>query len=246
MKISPMKKVFIGTLLVVIIFSSIQLFSTLIEYKQGGDVYEAANKEYVKEEIVTPAPLAPPLVVDWASLKALNPDVSGWIYIKDSMINYPLVQGSDNQKYLNYSYDGSWNRLGSLFIDHRTADDFEVPHTIIYGHNMLTEDMFGTLERYKDPAYFEKHRDIFVMLDGTTKKYLVFSAYKTDAYGDTYTIAFKDTNEFGVYLSKMKGQSLYDTKIPVSGKDQIITLSTCASSNNKNERFVVQAKEVYE
>ena len=46
----------------------------------------------------------PPLEVDWNELKAINPDIVGWIYV-DALptINYPVLKGEDNEYYLHHT-----------------------------------------------------------------------------------------------------------------------------------------------
>lgn len=240
------KKIWIAILVAVFVFAGIQLTLTLLEYKQGGDIYKNAADEYVSEEITKAAVLVSPIEIDFKSLYSLNKDIVGWIWINDLKINYPLVRGSDNQFYLTHTYDGTYNSLGSIFMDFRNSTELDDPNTLIYGHNMLTDEMFGILEKYKDLEFYENHKYVYILQEDVVRKYEIFSAYITDAYGDSYTREFSDTNSFNDYLYKMKNQSLIDTGVLVKKDDKIITLSTCTSYGGKNERFVVHAKQVFE
>ena len=239
------KKIGIAVLVAVFIFSGIQLVTTLLEYKQGEDIYKDASEEYVSEGVAEAAVLVSPIEIDFKALYPLNEDIVGWIWINDLKINYPLVRGSDNQYYLTHTYDGTYNRLGSIFMDFRVSLELDDPNTVIYGHNMLTDEMFGVLEKYADLEFYENHKYVYILEEEIVRKYEIFSAYITDAYGDSYTIEFPDTKSFNDYLYKMKKQSLVETGVAVSKEDKIITLSTCTSHGGKTERFVVHAKQIF-
>lgn len=105
-------------------------------------------------------PTEPPLAVDFESLKAINPDVKGWLYIEALDISYPVVQGPDNDAYLHTTYEGTSNFAGSIFLDYQNQGDFSDGNTIVYGHNMKNLSMFGKLkqmkeqEKYRDSVYF--------------------------------------------------------------------------------------------
>ncbi len=107
-------------------------------------------------------PTEPPLAVDFESLKAINPDVKGWLYIEALDISYPVVQGPDNDTYLHTTYEGTsrTNFAGSIFLDYQNQDDFSDGNTIVYGHNMKNLSMFGKLKqmkeqkKYRDSVYF--------------------------------------------------------------------------------------------
>ena len=60
-------------------------------------------------------PTEPPLAVDFESLKAINPDVKGWLYIEALDISYPVVQGPDNDAYLHTTYEGTRQLCGVPF-----------------------------------------------------------------------------------------------------------------------------------
>src|SRR5665648_1026684 len=117
---------------------------------------------------------------------------------------------------------------------------------VIYGHNMWTDEMFGILEKYSNLEFYKNHKYVYILEEDMVRKYEVFSAYFTDAYGDSYTIEFPNIKSFNDYLFKMKNQSLIDTGVTVTKDDKIITLSTCKTRGEKTERFVVHAKQIFE
>ena len=107
----------------------------------------------------TEAPTEPPtepmddttrmlLDMDLEALRATNPDVLGWICIPDTVISYPLMKAKDNEQYLYHTWEGKYSKYGSIFLECRNSHDFSDFNTLVYGHNMLTQDMFGTLSDY--------------------------------------------------------------------------------------------------
>lgn len=184
---------------------------------------------------------APSVTIDFEGLLEINEEITGWIWIPDSPINYPVLRGDDNQKYLTRSYKGTYDRNGSVFMDYRCQPDYTTKHTILFGHNMLTEDIFGTLERYKDPEYLNSHSMIYILTPDGYQVYQVFSIHDTDAYGETYRVHFDSDDRYQQYLDEMTELSLQPLEITPDSEDLVLTLSTCTSHGNKNDRFVVQA-----
>ena len=130
--------------LAVFCFSGYKLIGIYLDYKTGTDEYRDLQ-QYTTEITKTPEtpaptkteePQEPPLAVDFESLKAINPDVKGWLYIEALDISYPVVQGPDNDTYLHTTYEGTSNFAGSIFLDYQNQDDFSDGNTIVYGHNM--------------------------------------------------------------------------------------------------------------
>lgn len=252
--------------LVVFLFSGYKLFTIFSEYKQGTDVYtEAANnvyieknenaeitpeiieqeenvtskQEYVSEEIIS-------LDVDW---NKFNDSVIGWISIENNeVINYPVIQSTDNEYYLHHLYDGTYNSSGSIFVDYRN-DGFNNRHVIIYGHNMKNGSMFSSIKKYQKQDYADEHRYIYIATpDGTTRVFYVYSCHLTDALGDSdgfsaYQISF-DGEEWKEWLNKSVERSLITSEIDLLDKCNIITLSTCMSRGIETERCVIHAVEV--
>ena len=121
-------------------FSGYQVLRTLGEYRAGETAYSeleqfvtlpSAPDETVPAEIEeTPAEPAWP-EVDFAELAAVNPDVVAWLYGPDTGISYPVVQGEDNDYYLDHLFDGTANGAGCLFVDAACQPDLSGRNTVI-------------------------------------------------------------------------------------------------------------------
>lgn len=184
-------------------------------------------------------PTEPPLAVDFESLKAINPDVKGWLYIEALDISYPVVQGPDNDAYLHTTYEGTSNFAGSIFLDYQNQDDFSDGNTIVYGHNMKNLSMFGKLKQMKEQ---EKYRDsvyFWMLTPESNDVYQIFSAFYTEADSDVYTLYSGGGEAFVQYLNTMAARSEIPVEqLPMDENSHIIVLSTCAASDTTG-RFVV-------
>ena len=141
-------------------FSAYKLYDYYSEMKQGEDAVDELKNVAVTE--VREGEKAP-ISVDFAALKAENPDIVAWLYSADTPINYPVVQSDDNNYYLRRLTDGSYNSNGTLFVDFRDAPDFSGFNTIIYGHRMKSKAMFGTLPGYLEQEYYEEHPVMYLI-----------------------------------------------------------------------------------
>lgn len=101
--------------------------------------------------------------VQFDELLKTNGDVIAWIYGANTHINYPVVQGSDNDYYLRHLLDGTWNDNGSIFMDCANSADFSDQNSLIYGHNMTSGAMFSNLVKYKQQAYYDQHPYLYML-----------------------------------------------------------------------------------
>jgi len=164
-------------------------------------------------------------------MREINPDYICWLKIDGTMIDYPVVRAADNEKYLNLSFAGEKNRFGALFMDYRCAGS-HVPHIIIYGHNVKNGYMFGTLRNFLDKNFTAKNPVISLRVNDRLVEYEVFSARKTNLHDPAYYIDFREPGSFEAFLLR--------NGAPESAR-QILTLSTCVSGNDSDERVIVQA-----
>ncbi len=177
--------------------------------------------------------------LDLAALQEVNGDVVGWILIPDTDISFPLLQGTDNDYYLHYTWQKSWSSLGSIFIDYRSSGDLSDFHTIIYGHRMNNHTMFAPLHNYKQAGYWQAHPSVYIVDANGVHRYDIFAAYET-ATTDTYKLQFSDDAARQSYLDGCVRQNILDTGIVPTAGDRVITLSTCTGTG-QSTRWVVQA-----
>ncbi|MBD5083990.1 MAG: class B sortase [Clostridiales bacterium] len=178
--------------------------------------------------------------VDLAALQEVNNDVRGWICIPDTELSYPLMQGTDNQYYLNHTWQGNRNGVGAIFLDYRASADFTDFYTLIYGHRMNNTSMFGSIAQYKNVEYWQAHPSVYIICEDGVKRYDIFSTFETDVYSDVYRRSLRTAEDREAFLAWCLEQSAIDTGVVPAADRNIITLSTCTNSN-RDHRWVVLA-----
>ncbi len=178
--------------------------------------------------------------IDITALKQEGADVVGWIIIPDSGISYPVVHGEDNDFYLTHSWKGVRNGSGSIFMDCWNTSDMTDFNTLMYGHRMNNDGMFGLLHNYEQENYWVDHPRIYYRTETAVYAYEVFAACQSEVAGATYTREFPDEQSRIDYIDAMLEQSSIDTGIVPTSSDRILTLSTCMYRNRKDIRWIVQ------
>ena len=234
-------------------YAAFNLYHIYTEYKKGTDEYNSISEMAVTErdpdqveEIDQPdeQPVAP-VSIDFDSLRSINEDVIGWIYVEAlDGVSYPVVKGTDNDQYLHMTYEKNYNFAGTIFVDYENGRDFNDCNTLVYGHNMKNGSMFGHLKKFtEDEKLYNNDRYFWILTPDKNYRYEIISAYTTGVNSDTYTLFKGPGEEFEEYLKKIKSYSdikTEDTELTI--KDKIVTLSTC--TGNESTRFVVQGKRV--
>lgn len=180
--------------------------------------------------------------VDFDSLLAMNSDIIGWLEMEAVDINYPIVQGEDNDYYLHRTFQRTDNFAGSIFMDYLNRNDFSQRNSILYGHNMKNGSMFGSLKKYREKEVFDSSHYFWIYTKNRIYKYEIFSCAEVSKFGPDYQITFQDQDDFMEFVYRAQDQSIYDTGVDVNYKDTIVTLSTC--TGNEATRFIVQGKRV--
>ena len=239
---------------VVFCYAAFNLYHIYTEYKKGTDEYNSISEMAVterdpdaSEDLGQPEEQQPvaPINVDFASLKSINDDVIGWIYVEAlDGVSYPVVRGTDNDQYLHLTYEKNYNFAGTIFIDYENKADFSDCNTLVYGHNMKNGSMFGQLKNFsKDDSAYNKSKYFWIFTPEKNYRYEIISAYTTPVNSDTYTLFKGPGQEFVDYMNKIVSYSdIKTTPGELGVEDKIVTLSTC--TGNESTRYVVQGKRV--
>ena len=232
--------------IVVFAVSAYKLYGIFSEYNKGDKEYQkiqdlvinTEKKDYTKEETFS---------VDFEKLLEMNSDVVGWIrFDEPSEINYPVVQGRDNEEYLKRTFEANTNKLGTLFVDVNNPGDFSGRNTFIYGHNMKNGSMFAQLLKYKDDSFYKEHPYFYIYTpDGKVRTYEIFSAGVVKDTSDSYIMDYADDAAFQTYIDYIKQQSAYPTSTEVTTASKIVSLSTCTNVRD-DERFLVHGVMIKE
>lgn len=185
--------------------------------------------------------------VDFEYLKSINDEVRGWISFPLLGIEYPFVQGADNDFYLTHAYNKEAAHGGAIYMEQRLDPEFKDSHMILYGHNMSALDgsMFSKLLKYDDEDFYLDNKGehfVYIYLpDNTVRIYEVFSV--TDVNSEEHApLFYVDLNSIAEYANYASSLELYDTGIDVTDDDQILTLFTCQYGGENKERHMVHCK----
>jgi sortase B len=248
----------IGLLVVaalVFLFSTYKVAAYLLDGFENKRTYAEIRNFYYEEPVArptiqdkppeqTPQPLIAvekKVNAKFTELIKMNKDIVGWIKIDDTKIDYPVVQGKDNEFYLHHDINKKKNVAGSIFMDYRNKVGEYNRNIILYGHDMKNKTMFADLVAYESRWNFENKATIefdTVYGDG---KWVIFSAYTSDSSFDYIKTDFASDKEYQAFLDTVKGKSLHHSDVEVTAQDTILTLSTCSSAF-EDARFVVHAK----
>ena len=181
--------------------------------------------------------------LNFSGLKQTNDEVVAWLMVDGSNVNYPIVQTTNNDFYLNHDIMKNFKASGWTFMDYRNASDLSDDNTIFYGHNLLNKTAFGSLANVFTEKWFQSSNHfVIVATENTRYVYEIFSCYYIDPEVYYLQNNFYRKNDYQDFLNTLKSRSQFDFGIDVSSDDKIITLSTCTDDNKG--RKVVHAKRV--
>ncbi len=187
---------------------------------------------YIKQNLIN---------VDFNELKNINNDVEGWIQVNGTNVNYPFVQTTNNDFYLDHSIDKEKNSAGWLFLDYRNNMENLDKNTIIYAHNRKDKSMFGSLKNTLTKNWLNNTDNFIIKLSTPYENTLwqIFSIYHIPTTNDYIRTNFSSNTDFLEFANMLIGRSVHNFNTSVSENDYILTLSTC---HGKTEKLVIHAK----
>lgn len=179
------------------------------------------------------------------NLKNINSDYRFWIKVEGTNIDFPVVQGKDNDFYLHHNFNKEKSFSGSIFVDSENNLN-EDSNIVVYGHNMRNDTMFAQIKHFKNENFFNANKYVTLYREGKKSTFEIFSVYQENAKDleSQIKIKFSNKEEYEKYLKKQESKSLFKREgIDLKDNDRILTLITCGY-DFVNARIVIVAKEV--
>ena len=180
--------------------------------------------------------------IDLSSYQHQNTETVAWIQVNGTNINYPVVQHSDNDYYLNHDFYNRKTNIGWVFADYRNNLTELDNNTIIYAHNLVNRTMFGQLPYLLNNNWFNTPNNQYIKLSTKTENTIwqIFSVYKINPTIDYLQVRFYSQENYQSFLNTIKNRSNHNFQLEITSKDKIITLSTCDDTGTK--RVVIHGK----
>lgn len=229
------RKVLLLICIALMLYSGFQIGKIFYGYAKDRGTYTEIEEQVKKEN-----------TIDFKALLNINSDIVGWISLKDSIVDYPLVQGGDNDYYLYRNVKGEYAGAGSIFMDYRSDKNFKDFVTIIYGHHMKDGSMFNVLDDYQEDGYYEGHKKWKIDTKKANYTLEIFAGYVVKSNDPMYNVeATRELNssEREDLIKEIREKSDFATKVKVDGDDHIVALSTCYPKED-DDRYLLFGKLV--
>ena len=247
-KVIQKHKFLIIFLVIVIMISILYIINNLVDRYNANQSVNILDSIEINSADITDETTERMLQI--AELQKQNPDIIGWIEIEGTNINYPVLQGEDNDYYMTHDYKKEKSTSGSIFLD--KDYDWTIPSSnlLIYGHNMRNGLMFQDLLKYESEDFYKEHQIIRFTTKYEDAEYEIISAFRSRVYYKSETNVFRyyffvnaeNEEEYNEFVTNAKEASLYDTGKTAAYGEQLITLSTC-SYHTEDGRFAVVARK---
>ena len=233
-------------------YSIYRIYTIQTGYAEARNDYIEIREEYntakpkwdftVVEEGVSSA--GSPIQINFDAMRrAMNGEICAWICCPETVIDYPVVQHSDNIYYLTHSANKEDSSSGAIFIDASNFSDFSDRNTILHGHHMGDGSMFASLKYwYRDENYIVEHPVMYLNTAGSGNYRIdLFAAFETVESSRAYQFEFSGKDDIDSWISWVLQNNLIQkpTGVTVSSEDRFITLSTCAYSSEEARTVLI-------
>lgn len=176
--------------------------------------------------------------IDFEALQKINPDIVGWVYIPGTEVDYPILEGSSDEYYLNRDYKSNYSKIGSVFAYTGVSLDDDI-HVCMFAHNMISKQMFGGLKNYKDREYADEHSTLYIYTPDRVKECSLISSFRCKK--DDKIFELDKADEF-LYSSDLLERLSQKSDVRYQDYDeqgQVFTLSTCDGKRGTSYRYTL-------
>ncbi len=236
------KNILLILFIVVFLFSTTKIVLFLLDLQNNKNEIKELIKDVTDIEIEEDKEV---LNIDFDKLSSINSDIVGWIHFNQDKINNPIVHTSDNSYYLNHSFEKKRNQAGTIFMDYRNTS-FDDKNVVLFGHSMLDDTMFGSLQDLFKKDFFDKKENHYIDIYNKERKftYEIFSYYVIEKEEYYITPSFGNDNDYKKFIDTLVKRSYKNFNVEISTDDYILTISTCSGTGGTSKRKVVHAKRV--
>lgn len=236
------KNILLILFIVVFLFSTTKIVLFLLDLQNNKNEIKELIKDVTDIEIEEDKEV---LNIDFDKLSSINSDIVGWIHFNQDKINNPIVHTSDNSYYLNHSFEKKRNQAGTIFMDYRNTS-FDDKNVVLFGHSMLDDTMFGSLQDLFKKDFFDKKENHYIDIYNKERKftYEIFSYYVIEKEEYYITPSFSNDNDYKKFIDTLVKRSYKNFNVEISTDDYILTISTCSGTGGTSKRKVVHAKRV--
>lgn len=246
-KIKTSRKIILIILIITFILGIVYLINFLLDMNKNNK--EILNNIKINEKEVTETKTERMLQLE--ELQKENDEIIAWLEIEGTNINYPILQGKDNEFYLTHNYKKEYSSMGSLFLDKSFDLANGSSNYLIYGHRNKQGLMFEDLFKYSKEDFYKEHTKIRFTTNKEDCLYEVLAVFYSKVYykSDTnvfryyYFVNAETEQEYNDFIENAKKASIYDTGVTAKYGDQLLTLSTCEYSQ-EDGRFAVVFKKI--
>ncbi len=201
--------------------------------------------EESEEEVVYPTGI----LSQFMSLYRVNDDIGGWLTLKDTGINYPVMIAPSDGYYAGRDFYEKTSVYGVPYLAPSTKLSFgSTPRSmVIYGNNPANGQMFSDLSGYTKLTYLKEHTTFSfntLYQENSYKIFAVIMVQDGDRWFD-YTVSnFETENDFLYYVAQLRQRSLFDTPVEVQAGDDLVLLTTPVEYSFSGARVIVVGRRV--
>ena len=182
------------------------------------------------------------VAIDWDSLRAINSDIVGWIYMPDTVISYPIVWKENNDNYyLYHNFNNASTQFGAeygcIFLSGSNKNDWSDNSNFIFGHNMYNGKVFSAFsDEQGNSEWFNNHRYVYIFTPQGNYKVLTYAQNKVSANASDIVYTYFPTGQqLQDYAQQRINASIVSPNPPaedVSTMYKLFSFSTCSSPDD--------------
>ena len=166
-------------------------------------------------------------------LTSINKEAIAYVYIPGSKLDEPVVQTTDNETYLDKTFEGgNVPYLGTVFMDMDNKKNFSDRLTWLFGHargsKVGDNRMFNDVNFYDSQDFMNKHK--YIVIETPERKFYYEVAFLTIVPEETsfYRTDFDSDEDFANQLTEVKkGAKTKIDSVKLDPKEKYLVLSTC-------------------